>query len=466
MQSVSLNVKTGVKLLKCVEGQFNKAFLLTMSNGLEVVARLPNPNAGPAFYTVASEVATRQFLRDRLGIPIPRIYDWSAEACNPVGAEYILEEKATGQPLGNVWANLTLAARLDVVNQVVEMEKKIASISFPKHGCIYYETDLKSRSLDYEPLCSRKATGQNDQLPAFVIGPSAHPNFWEREKAAMDLDRGPWGSVADYAAALGKNEIEWATSYARPRINFYRSMETPETPNDYITLIKAFLALSPYLAASSNIKQPNRIFHPDLHLDNVFVDPGTNRITSIIDWQQTSVCPISLQRSCPQMLELSVTPHSSQSRHEKKLLDHYYNVVKETDPLRWEVLTDPLLTVKTNPFSLVPGCWHREDLFSLRNALITVVARWSDMGYSETSCPVHFSKEELIRHQDEMSLVEGISAVLHELQDTGLIPLGGMVRREYYERAVELNNLFQREFIDLAENERQRELHTKVWPYQ
>lgn len=243
-------------------------------------------------------------------------------------------------------------------------------------------------------------------------------------------------------------------------------MESPETPNDYITLVKDFLALAPYLAASANIEQPNRVSHPDLHLDNVFVDPGTNRITCIIDWQQTSVCPISLQRSYPQMLELSGTPRSDQSRHERKLLDHYYNAVKETDPLRWEVLTNPLLTVKTKPFALVPGCWHREDLFSLRNALITVVARWSDMGYGEIPCPVHFSEEELLRHQAEMDLVEGISAVLHELQDTGLIPLDGMVRREYYELAMELNDRFKREFIDLAENERQRELHAKVWPYQ
>ena len=151
-------------------------------------------------------------------------------------------------------------------------------------------------------------------------------------------------------------------------------METPETPNDYITLIKAFLRLSPFLAVSSNIEQPNRISHPDLHLDNVFINPGTNRITYIIDWQQTSICPISLQQSYPQMLQLSITPDSDQRSYERKLLDYYYNAVKETDPLRWKVLTDPLLTVKTNLFSLVPGCWHREDLFSLRNALIKVVA--------------------------------------------------------------------------------------------
>jgi hypothetical protein len=54
----------GIKVLKCVEGQFNKVFILTMSDGDEVVAKLPNPNARPPFYTTASEVATRHFVRN------------------------------------------------------------------------------------------------------------------------------------------------------------------------------------------------------------------------------------------------------------------------------------------------------------------------------------------------------------------------------------------------------------------
>jgi hypothetical protein len=53
------NLHIGTKLLKCIEGQYNKAFVLTMD-------KLPNPNAGPAFYTTASEVATRQFVRGSL----------------------------------------------------------------------------------------------------------------------------------------------------------------------------------------------------------------------------------------------------------------------------------------------------------------------------------------------------------------------------------------------------------------
>lgn len=51
-----------MKVLKCVEGFHNKALLLTIDNGKEVFAKLPNPNAGPARYVTASEVATREFV--------------------------------------------------------------------------------------------------------------------------------------------------------------------------------------------------------------------------------------------------------------------------------------------------------------------------------------------------------------------------------------------------------------------
>lgn len=48
--------------MKYREGQYNKTFLLTFNNGSEVVAKLPNPNAGPKVLTVASEVATMDYV--------------------------------------------------------------------------------------------------------------------------------------------------------------------------------------------------------------------------------------------------------------------------------------------------------------------------------------------------------------------------------------------------------------------
>jgi hypothetical protein len=48
--------------MKFPEGQYNKALLLTFDDKSEVVAKLPNPNAGPAILTTASEVATMEFV--------------------------------------------------------------------------------------------------------------------------------------------------------------------------------------------------------------------------------------------------------------------------------------------------------------------------------------------------------------------------------------------------------------------
>ena len=54
--------KSCMAVRKLPEGQYNKAFLLTMDDGKRVIAKVPNPNAGRPHYTTASEVATMDFV--------------------------------------------------------------------------------------------------------------------------------------------------------------------------------------------------------------------------------------------------------------------------------------------------------------------------------------------------------------------------------------------------------------------
>ncbi len=51
-----------VELRKLPEGLYNKVLSLRMENGKEILARIPNPNAGHPHYVVASEVATLDFV--------------------------------------------------------------------------------------------------------------------------------------------------------------------------------------------------------------------------------------------------------------------------------------------------------------------------------------------------------------------------------------------------------------------
>ena len=55
--------KTCVRIEKCPDGMHNKVLLLTMNDGIQVIAKVPNPNAGRPHFTTASEVATMDFVR-------------------------------------------------------------------------------------------------------------------------------------------------------------------------------------------------------------------------------------------------------------------------------------------------------------------------------------------------------------------------------------------------------------------
>ena len=53
-----------ISITKLGEGGYNKVFRLVMGDGRAVLARIPNPNAGPPFNTTASEVATMEFVSE------------------------------------------------------------------------------------------------------------------------------------------------------------------------------------------------------------------------------------------------------------------------------------------------------------------------------------------------------------------------------------------------------------------
>ena len=64
-------------------GMLNKTFLFTMHDGTQVVGKVPNPNAGRAHYTTASEVATMDFVSRILFDP-----DYPDSICfPPLGSE-------------------------------------------------------------------------------------------------------------------------------------------------------------------------------------------------------------------------------------------------------------------------------------------------------------------------------------------------------------------------------------------
>lgn len=117
---------------------------------------------------------------------------------NPVGTEYIIEEKARGKPLGNIWHQWDTESQISLVSQLVDFETQLASVSFRRHGCIYYKKDLANKGLpaydlEVQSLSTDRISEQLKPVATddFAIGPLTEARLWEGERAMMDLDRGP-----------------------------------------------------------------------------------------------------------------------------------------------------------------------------------------------------------------------------------------------------------------------------------
>lgn len=168
---------------KLAEGGFNRTFEIVMRDGTQLVARIPYPITVPKYLAVVSEVATLDFVRLQ-GIPVPRVFAYSADDDNPVGTEYIIMEKVAGNELGNIWYSMTESQRLKAVFEVVKLEALLVSIDLPASGSIYYKRDLPSGA-NYADI---KAAGT---VGTFCIGPDAHYKWWHNERSSLPIERGP-----------------------------------------------------------------------------------------------------------------------------------------------------------------------------------------------------------------------------------------------------------------------------------
>lgn len=114
-----------------------------MDNSVQVVAQIPNPYL-PLRVATASEVATLDFLRNELNIPVPRVLAWSSDKDQPIGVEYITMEKAPGEQLGKSWPSMDVSEKVNLVLQLVNIQARVCSVDFKYYGRLYYSGETNS----------------------------------------------------------------------------------------------------------------------------------------------------------------------------------------------------------------------------------------------------------------------------------------------------------------------------------
>lgn len=101
----------------------------------------------------------------------------------------IIERKAPGVRLGSVWNQWPRQLRLQLITQVVDLENRLTTVTFDKHGCIYFKKDLRSLGRGAEDIQTQ--TVGSDVLDRFSIGPLTTNELWRGTREEMNLDRGP-----------------------------------------------------------------------------------------------------------------------------------------------------------------------------------------------------------------------------------------------------------------------------------
>ncbi|KAJ5981941.1 hypothetical protein N7451_012041 [Penicillium sp. IBT 35674x] len=474
---------------KLAEGGFNRCFLVTMRNGIRVVARIPYPATSPKSLVVASEVATMDFLRSH-GIPVPRIFGYSTTESNSAGTEYIFMEFVEGTYLGDIWFTLTERQRAKLMASLVQLESQIFALRFPASGSIFYCRDLseENRRVMLPSQCSNNDTNNDND---FCIGPATSLGLWYGKRSVLSVDRGPYGDCLSALTAGAAKEIAYLTRFGRALQPFQRLRREiydykPQSHWEHMTTLENYLQIAPHLIPHNSPALCRPVIrHPDLQPNNIFVSDDLE-ICGLIDWQHSTALPLFLQCGIPKSLqnygdEISESlqiPSLPDNFDELEEMEQYqqadiyrrrqlhYLYVQLTAKLNsehYEALTANLNTLRRRLFHHASDPWEGDNV-TLKADLVTLSKKWRELDCNmKAPCPISYSVEESIEclrlEQAQSEADEQLQACQEAIGvgNEGWVPIG------QYDEAKKRERKLRADALEAAESDQQRAILQANW---
>ncbi|MCJ1470445.1 hypothetical protein MMC07_009090 [Pseudocyphellaria aurata] len=468
-----------VNIEKLAEGYKNKVFILTMNDGFQAIARLPKVVAGTPQRMTASEVATMDYLRNCLGIPVPHVYGWDCgHEGNPVGAEYIIMEKVEGDILRTRWKSLTTKELGEVIQEIVNIESQVFSAKLPKYGSLYYTMSVEEEF--HDPVIGGK----------FCVGPLATHAFWQDKRSDIRLDRGPWILPEDYLRALGAREARCTHKFGKPRLwQYYTCVARDVTrPQEHISLLSQYNQLAPYLIPKEgkNLSFPT-LRHCDLRLANIILHPGSTKIAGILDWQNASILPFFLQSGYPDLFQSSEEPPLMMEF--PKLPDEYAQMTLDQQKHAWDkmwsrtailfytaatlvafqlhtvALQLPYMKLRKSLISQAGRCWDG-NLLGFQDSMMRVRAVWDIIAPGmRYPCRIIYTYDQLqLIRQAAREWMDVEYALANMRRKIGIDQQGG-TRADNYQLACARNRQFRLDILRGVDDPKQRDVLWKTWPY-
>ncbi|KAF1845533.1 uncharacterized protein K460DRAFT_386030 [Cucurbitaria berberidis CBS 394.84] len=391
-----------IRAIDKMEGGFSKALIMRKEDGSEVVAKIPFSIAGPPKYTTASEVAVLKFISKNTRVPVPKVLAWSSNASNPVGVEYIIMEKATGQQLFTTWSAMTIEDQFNLVEQLTQFEAELASIQFPANGSLY--------------LCESMTDGEHwvaldrnvDPSGQFCIGPSCE-RAWSGQGKIMTppshVNNGPWPNISSFGLALVEREIARIEQQTLGS-GFGPPGGSVDEQFAVLNMAKEVMSRLDMVTLINRVSRPV-LWHTDLHMGNIYSKPEDFKICSIIDWQSIVVSPLYLQARFPEFLSVD-NDYQGMDADDKKLAELKFG---DTKMSKFYELSTANQHLRAHHAFLMPQFTRElftrcgevcdEGVIPLCSCLIECANAWSELGFPG-ECPFSFTEEDIQKHEQQL----------------------------------------------------------------
>ncbi|RAL13147.1 aminoglycoside phosphotransferase family protein [Aspergillus homomorphus CBS 101889] len=471
-------------LRKLGEGGFNRTFLLTLRDGLtQLVARIPYPATEPKYLSVASEVATLEYLRRR-GFPVPRVLGYDATSDNAAGTEYIFMEVAPGRCLRECWAELTTAEMARVVERIVALEARLMALEFPVAGSLFLEQDLRCMETVRitDPCTEDEGVPEEEKGGQFCVGPDVSRGLWLGKRRILPVHRGPYTSPVDVMTAGARKEIVYLEEYGQPVRTSKPLPHHPykQSPREYIDSLTNYLRVAPSLVPNDPALTRNTIRHPDLQPSNIFVSDDLE-ITGLIDWQYTTIRPLFLQcgvpanfqsadGEIPSLLHEPTLPagferlSEADQMRERELFRsrqlHYFylTATAHLNPLHQAALTCDLGVLRRSLCHQAAAPWDGDNV-TLKADLIQLGMNWDRIARPEeadSTCPIEYGQEEV----SECLQLNNVQVEMEEQERLSREALGvgseGWVSPERYEDVKACEDLLKAVGFNVGDSRNER----------
>ncbi|KMU87576.1 hypothetical protein CIHG_05969 [Coccidioides immitis H538.4] len=439
LAAASIGSESCAEVVKLSEGQYNKVFQLTMHDGREVIAKLPNPNAGRLHFTTASEVATMDFLRNTLHLPVPKVHAWSSRASdNAVGAEYIIMEKQAGTMLSDIAIHVPVLwhGDLHLQNIFIDPAEPTRIVTMPGfldyNGPIPKELGRVSLPPNFgfmTPDEQRKAKElrQAQTLHNLYLALSRQIN-----PTAFQAIKG--STTTAYLEAVAHREISCVDMGLRyplmPERAFLWARTIPTKRIEKTVGITQLLkeqSMSPFFGTNIFIDpaEPTRIVTMPGFLD--YNGPIPKELGRVSLPPNFGFMTPDEQRKAKELRQAQ-TLHNLYLALSRQINPTAFQAIKGQDSLRHQVSVVPGLTI-TDSEPCLTGL-----LREVEKGWSTIVGNGPD-GLPSKHCPLRFSAAEVEQQEhDEKLWAQGVDLMNHFINETGCFKhWDGRVSNEDYE---------------------------------